>query len=249
MSSLLLQVDGLHVAYGPLRVLNGASLRVGHGEVVTILGSNGAGKTTLLRSIAGLVRHQSGTMAFDGIDIGAMPAHEKVGRGLCMVPEGRQLFPDHSVRENLELGAFRRLRSGDKAAVDRDMADIFELFPRVKERLAQKAGLLSGGEQQMVAIGRALLGRPRLLMLDEPSLGLAPALVRSIFQSFVTLKQRGIAVLLVEQMAWLGLGICDRAYVMEGGKFLIEGPRDVVRADARVVEAYLGQVKSREVSR
>jgi branched-chain amino acid transport system ATP-binding protein len=249
MSSLLLQVDGLHVSYGPLRVLNGASLSVGHGEVVTILGSNGAGKTTLLRSIAGLVRHQAGTMTLDGIDIGAMPAHQKVGRGLCMVPEGRQLFPDHSVRENLELGAFRRLRSGETAAVNQDMADIFELFPRVKERLAQKAGLLSGGEQQMVAIGRALLGRPRLLMLDEPSLGLAPALVRSIFQSFVTLKSRGIAVLLVEQTAWLGLGICDRAYVMEGGKFLIEGPRDVVRADARVVEAYLGQLKSRELSR
>jgi ABC-type branched-subunit amino acid transport system ATPase component len=166
-----------------------------------------------------------------------------------MVPEGRQLFPDHSVLENLELGAFHRLRAGEKTAVDRDMMDVFELFPRVRERLSQKAGLLSGGEQQMVAIGRALLGRPRLLMLDEPSLGLAPALVRSIFQSFVTLKNRGIAVLLVEQMAWLGLGICDRAYVLEGGKFLIQGTRDAVRSDARVVEAYLGQVKSRGLAR
>ena len=249
MSSVLLQVDDLHVAYGPVGVLNGASLTVGAGEVVTILGSNGAGKTTLLRAIAGLVRHQAGSIRFDGSDIGGMPAHDKVACGLCMVPEGRQLFPDHTVLENLELGAFRRLRSGDKAGVQRDMADIFELFPRVRERLAQKSGLLSGGEQQMVAIGRALLGRPRLLMLDEPSLGLAPALVRSIFESFVTLKNHGIAILLVEQMAWLGLGICDRAYVLEGGKFLIQGTRDVVRSDARVVEAYLGRVKSRALSR
>ena len=249
MSSALLQVDGLGVSYGPVRVLDGASLTVGHGEVVTILGSNGAGKTTLLRSIAGLVRHQAGHIQFDGADIGDMPAHEKVACGLCMVPEGRQLFPDHSVLENLELGAFHRLRAGEKTAVDRDMMDVFELFPRVRERLSQKAGLLSGGEQQMVAIGRALLGRPRLLMLDEPSLGLAPALVRSIFQSFVTLKNRGIAVLLVEQMAWLGLGICDRAYVLEGGKFLIQGTRDAVRSDARIVEAYLKQVKSRGLAR
>lgn len=249
MSSHLLQVDDLHVAYGPVAVLKGAALTVGPAEVVTILGSNGAGKTTLLRSIAGLVRRQSGQIRFDGADIGDTPAHDKVALGLCMVPEGRQLFPDHTVLENLELGAFHRLRAGERNEVQKDMADVFELFPRVRERLSQKAGLLSGGEQQMVAIGRALLARPRLLMLDEPSLGLAPALVRSIFESFVTLKNRGIAVLLVEQMAWLGLGICDRAYVLEGGKFLIEGPREKVRNDPRVVEAYLGQVKSRAVAR
>jgi branched-chain amino acid transport system ATP-binding protein len=244
MSSSLLTVDDLHVSYGPLKVLDGASLSVGANEVVTILGSNGAGKTTLLRTIAGLVSHQAGHIRFEGVDIGQLPAHRKVASGLCMVPEGRQLFPDHTVLENLELGAFGRLRNGEKNAVEADMADIFDLFPRVRDRLAQKAGLLSGGEQQMVAIGRSLLSRPRLLMLDEPSLGLAPGLVRSIFQSFLKLKERGIAVLLVEQMAWLGLGICDRAYVLESGKFAIQGDRDSVRTNPRVVEAYLGRVKS-----
>ena len=240
----MLAVDDLHVSYGAVEVLKGASFTVGSGEIVTILGSNGAGKTTLLRTISGLVASQKGSINFDGADIIRRPTHEMIAGGLCLVPEGRQLFPDHSVRENLELGAFHRLRAGREAEVKADMEEVFELFPRVRDRLSQKAGLLSGGEQQMVAIGRALLGAPRLLMLDEPSLGLAPGIVRSIFESFVKLKQRGISLLLVEQMAWLGLGICDRAYVLEAGRFSIEGAGDEVRRDARVIEAYLGRVSA-----
>jgi branched-chain amino acid transport system ATP-binding protein len=238
----LLRVDDLHVSYGPVEVLKGASFTVGAGEIVTILGSNGAGKTTLLRAVVGLVAAQSGSIHFDGAEIRRRPAHKMIAQGLCLVPEGRQLFPDHSVLENLELGAFHRLRAGQVAEVSADMQEVFELFPRVKDRLSQKAGLLSGGEQQMVAIGRAMLGRPRLLMLDEPSLGLAPGIVRLIFQSFAKLKQRGISLLLVEQMAWLGLGICDRAYVLEAGRFSIQGNREDVRRDPRVIEAYLGKV-------
>ena len=240
----MLRVDDLHVSYGPVEVLKGASFRVGAGEIVTILGSNGAGKTTLLRTIVGLIAAQSGSIHFDNAEIGRRPAHKMIAQGLCLVPEGRQLFPDHSVLENLELGAFHRLRAGRAAEVGADMQEVFELFPRVKDRLSQKAGLLSGGEQQMVAIGRAMLGRPRLLMLDEPSLGLAPGVVRLIFQSFAKLKQRGISLLLVEQMAWLGLGICDRAYVLEAGRFSVQGNRDEVRRDARVIEAYLGKVSA-----
>jgi branched-chain amino acid transport system ATP-binding protein len=240
----LLAVDDLHVSYGPVEVLKGASFTVGAGEIVTILGSNGAGKTTLLRTICGLVAPQSGSIRLDGADLRQSPAHKMIARGLCLVPEGRQLFPDHSVLENLELGAFHRLRAGQQAEVEIDMQEAFELFPRVKDRLSQKAGLLSGGEQQMVAIARALLGRPRLLMLDEPSLGLAPGIVRAIFESFAKLKQRGISLLLVEQMAWLGLGICDRAYVLERGRFSIHGARDEVRRDPRVIEAYLGRVSA-----
>jgi branched-chain amino acid transport system ATP-binding protein len=240
----LLRVDDLHVSYGPVEVLKGASFRVGAGEIVTILGSNGAGKTTLLRAVVGLVAAQSGRIHFDDVEIGRRPAHKMIAQGLCLVPEGRQLFPDHSVLENLELGAFHRLRAGQAAEVRTDMQEVFELFPRVRDRLSQKAGLLSGGEQQMVAIGRAMLGRPRLLMLDEPSLGLAPGIVRLIFQSFAKLKQRGISLLLVEQMAWLGLRICDRAYVLEAGRFSVQGNREDVRRDPRVIEAYLGRVSA-----
>jgi len=240
----LLTVDDLHVSYGPVGVLSGASLTVGAGEIVTILGGNGVGKTTLLRTICGLVPSQRGAIRFDGADISRRPTHAMIAVGLCLVPEGRQLFPDHSVAENLELGAFHRLRAGQQEQVRSDMSQVFELFPRVRDRLSQKAGLLSGGEQQMVAIGRALLGRPRLLMLDEPSLGLAPGIVRSIFEAFAKLRQRGISLLLVEQMAWLGLGVCDRAYVLEGGRFTIQGGREEVKRDSRVIEAYLGRASA-----
>jgi branched-chain amino acid transport system ATP-binding protein len=240
----LLAVDDLHVSYGPIDVLKGATFTVGDGEIVTILGGNGAGKTTLLRAICGLAPSRAGTMRLDGEDIRGRPTHTMIARGLCLVPEARQLFPDHTVLENLELGAFRRLRARQQTQVRSDMREVLELFPRVGERLSQKAGLLSGGEQQMVAIGRALLGRPRLLMLDEPSLGLAPAIVRAIFESFLKLKRRGISLLLVEQMAWLGLGVCDRAYVLEGGRFSIQGDRETVQRDPRVIEAYLGRASA-----
>jgi branched-chain amino acid transport system ATP-binding protein len=236
----LLEVSDLHVAYGELEVVRGISLAIEPGEIVTILGSNGAGKTTTLRSIAGLLRPTRGKIEFAGSSIVDVPAHEIADRGLALVPEGRQLFPEHTVRENLELGAYRHLRRGKRSDFEQALAEVFELFPRVRERLDQPAGLLSGGEQQMVAIGRALVSRPQLLLLDEPSLGLAPILLRSIFDAFVKLKARGLTILLVEQMAWLGLEICDRAYVLETGAIALSGSAREVAANPRVIEAYLG---------
>ena len=237
----LLEITNLRVAYGSLGVLKGIGLEVGEKEIVTILGSNGAGKSTTLRTVAGLITPQAGQIRFAGIDIAGLPAHAISARGLALVPEGRQLFPEHTVLENLELGAFRRLRRGFKSEFKQDLEWVFDLFPRVHERLQQRAGLLSGGEQQMVAIGRALLSRPRLLLLDEPSLGLAPILVQSIFDAFLKLRDRGITILLVEQMATLGLKICDRAYVLETGAITISGARAEVAANPRVLEAYLGR--------
>ena len=236
----MLSVVDLSVSYGAVTAVNGVSFSIGDGEVVTILGANGAGKTTILRALSGLASNKRGNIVFDGVEIGAMPGHRVMAQGVCLVPEGRRLFPDHTVMENLELGAFRRLRAGKRAEVAADLEEIFHLFPRIKDRRAQKAGLLSGGEQQMVAVARALLSRPKLLMMDEPSLGLAPGLARSIFESFLTLKKRGITLLIVEQMAWLGLGVCDRAYVLDSGRFVLEGPREQIMRDPRVVEAYLG---------
>ena len=236
----MLSVRDLSVSYSAVTAVNGVSFSVGDGEVVTILGANGAGKTTILRALSGLAAHKRGAIVFDGVEISAMPGHRVMAEGMCLVPEGRRLFPDHTVMENLELGAFRRLRSGKRAEVAADLEEIFQLFPRIRDRRAQKAGLLSGGEQQMVAVARALLSRPKLLMMDEPSLGLAPGLARSIFEAFLTLKKRGITLLIVEQMAWLGLGVCDRAYVLDSGRFVLEGPREQIMRDPRVVEAYLG---------
>jgi branched-chain amino acid transport system ATP-binding protein len=236
----LLEVDELHVAYGELEVVRGISFTIERGEIVTILGSNGAGKTTTLRSLAGLIPPKSGRIRFSGHDIGGMPAHEIANLGLALVPEGRQLFPEHTVRENLELGAYRRLREGQGREFRRSLDDVVELFPRIGERLGQLAGLLSGGEQQMVAIARALVGGPQLLLMDEPSLGLAPIVVRSIFDAFVRLQARGLTILLVEQMAWLGLEICDRAHVLETGRITLTGTSRELAANPRVMEAYLG---------
>lgn len=238
----MLEVEDIRVAYDSLEVIKGASFRVGAGEIVTVLGSNGAGKTTTLRTLSGLHRALSGRIAFDGEDIAQRKASDVARLGLSLVPEGRQLFPDHTVKENLELGAYRRLKAGERAAVARDMEEVMELFPRIRERLSQPAGLLSGGEQQMVAIARALVGRPKLLMMDEPSLGLAPILVRDIFNAFVKLRERGLTILLVEQMAWLALGVCDRAYVLESGKIVASGTREEITANPRVMEAYLGKI-------
>lgn len=236
----LLEVDDLHVAYGELEVVRGVSFAIERGEIVTILGSNGAGKTTTLRSLAGLIRPTRGRVWLDGKDITDLAPHQIARLGLALVPEGRQLFPEHSVKENLELGAYPTLREGRRAEFDQILKDVFELFPRIRERLEQPAGLLSGGEQQMVAIARALVSRPQVLLLDEPSLGLAPLLVRSIFDTFLKLKERGLTILLVEQMAWLGLEICDRAHVLETGSIVLSGTGPELSANSRVMDAYLG---------
>jgi branched-chain amino acid transport system ATP-binding protein len=236
----LLEVSDLRVAYGELEVVKGISFAVEPGEIVLMLGSNGAGKTTTMRSLAGLLRPSGGRVAFAGTDTSRAPAHAVADLGLALVPEGRQLFPEHTVLENLELGAYRHLRRGERAEFTRSLDEVCELFPRVRERLGQPAGLLSGGEQQMVAIGRALVSRPRMLLVDEPSLGLAPIPLRAIFDALRKLKARGLTVLIVEQMAWLGLDICDRAHVLEHGRITLSGPAAEIAADPRVVEAYLG---------
>jgi branched-chain amino acid transport system ATP-binding protein len=237
----LLDVEQLQVAYGPLNVLKGVSFDVAAGEIVTVLGSNGAGKTTTLRTVAGLIRPSGGRIRFADVEVAGLPAHEIAALGLALVPEGRQLFPEHTVLENLELGGYRLLRKGQRRQFEVDLDSVMELFPRLRERSKQAAGLLSGGEQQMVAIARALVGKPRLLILDEPSLGLSPIMVETIFAAFAKLKADGLTILLVEQMAWAGLKICDRAYVLEAGNISISGTRDEVMADPRVIEAYLGK--------
>jgi branched-chain amino acid transport system ATP-binding protein len=236
----LLEVEDLHVSYGELEVVRGISFTVEQGEIITILGSNGAGKTTTLATIAGLMRPARGRITFAGRDIAGAPAHEIAAAGLALVPEGRQLFPDHTVRENLELGGYALLRQGRRDAFERALAEAIELFPRIGERLYQRAGLLSGGEQQMVALARALVSRPQLLLLDEPSLGLAPIIVRAIFDAFAQLKARGLTILIVEQMAWLGLEVCNRAHVLETGRIALSGTPQELAANPRVMEAYLG---------
>jgi branched-chain amino acid transport system ATP-binding protein len=236
----LLEVENLHVGYGELEVVHGISLSVSRGEIVTVLGSNGAGKTTTLRSIAGLIAPGAGRVILGGDRIDGLAAHDIAARGLALVPEGRQLFPEHTVLENLQLGAYRALRAHKEKEFESALAEVFELFPRVRERLDQPAGVLSGGEQQMVAIARALVSRPKLLLLDEPSLGLAPILVRTIFDAFTALKARGVTILLVEQMAWLGLEICDYAHVLENGRIMLSGPPKELAANPRVMHAYLG---------
>lgn len=238
----MLKVENLCVGYGSLNVIRDLSFEVKHGEIIAVLGSNGAGKTTTLRTVAGLHRATSGRVTFDGEDVTEWTPSQIAGGGLRLVPEGRQLFPDHTVMENLELGAYRRLRAGESRAVKQDLDELLALFPRVRERLTQKAGLLSGGEQQMVAIGRAFVGRPKLLMLDEPSLGLAPILVRSLFDAFKKLRDGGLTLLLVEQMAQLALKICDRAYVLGSGTVKVTGSRDELLDHPQVLEAYLGKV-------
>jgi branched-chain amino acid transport system ATP-binding protein len=236
----LLEVEDVHIAYGELEVVRGISFTVEQGEIVTILGSNGAGKTTTLGTIAGLMRPTRGQITFGGRNIAGAPAHEIASAGLALVPEGRQLFPDHTVRENLELGGYTCLRAGRRDEFERNLAQAIELFPRIGERLDQPAGLLSGGEQQMVALARALVSGPQLLLLDEPSLGLAPIIVRAIFDAFAELRSRGLTILIVEQMAWLGLEICDRAHVLETGRIALTGAPQELAKNPRVMEAYLG---------
>jgi branched-chain amino acid transport system ATP-binding protein len=232
----LLEVRGLAVAYGGIKALHGIDLRVEEGEIVALLGSNGAGKTTTLRAISGLIRPAAGEIAFDGAPLRGVRADTIARRGLRHVPEGRRVFARMTVRENLELGAFRTRTGNVRSLLD----EVFETFPRLRERIDQTAGTLSGGEQQMLAIGRALMGSPRLLMLDEPSLGLSPLLVQTIFGVISTIHQRGTTVLLVEQNARQALRIASRAYVLENGRVAREGRAADLLDDASVIAAYLG---------
>jgi branched-chain amino acid transport system ATP-binding protein len=233
----MLKVEGLDVYYGAVHALKGVSLRAETGEVVTLIGANGAGKTTLLRSISGLVPSRSGRVTFEGKDITRMPPHEVVGLGISQSPEGRMVFANLTVEDNLELGAYRRK---DRAAIRKDRDSVYTLFPRLLERRRQTSGTLSGGEQQMLAIGRALMSRPRLLLLDEPSLGLAPLLVREIFRTILEINRTGVTVLLVEQNAHMALSIAGRGYVLETGRVQIEDQAARLLQNEDVKKAYLG---------
>jgi branched-chain amino acid transport system ATP-binding protein len=233
----LLEVSDIHAHYGSIEALNGVSLTVDEGEVVTLIGSNGAGKSTTLRSISGLTPASGGSVVFDGEEITRVPAHEIVVRGIALSPEGRHCFSRMTVRENLELGAHRRPRSQEVAD---DLDRVFTLFPRLQERDRQKAGTMSGGEQQMLAIGRALMARPRLLMLDEPSMGIAPILVARIYETIGEINKAGVAILLVEQNANYALDISRRGYVLETGRVVLRGQSAELRDDPEVQRAYLG---------
>ena len=233
----VLEVEGIHTFYGTIEALKGISLEVREGEIVTLIGANGAGKSTTLRSINGLNHPRDGTIRFMGEEITHSPAHKIVKRGISQSPEGRKLFPRMSVEENLEMGAFQRSGHAEIAA---DKERVYELFPRLKERLHQKAGTLSGGEQQMCAIGRAMMARPRLLMLDEPSMGLAPIFVDRIFETIVEINKLGTPVLLVEQNALMALDVANRGYVLETGKVALAGTAKELAANEDVKKAYLG---------
>jgi branched-chain amino acid transport system ATP-binding protein len=233
----MLELHDVHVMYGNIRALQGVSLLVAAGELVALIGSNGAGKTTTLRTISGLLRPSIGSITFEGVEISRASTDRIVALGISHCPEGRRIFGRLTVRENLVLGAVSR---DDKAAIAADMDMVFGLFPLLKERLRQAGGTLSGGEQQMLAIGRALMSRPRLLLLDEPSLGLAPLMVERIFETIEELKREGRTILLVEQNVHHALDIADRAYVMETGRITLEGPAPVLRRDPQVERSYLG---------
>ncbi len=235
--STLLRVDGIEVGYGDLTAVRDVSLEVREGEAVALIGANGAGKTTTLRVVSGLLPLRRGRIEFEGQRLDGLGPAEIVARGIAHVPEGRQLFPSMTVRENLELGA--RTRAARAARVE-TLERVFELFPRLRERGAQLAGTLSGGEQQMCAIGRGLMSRPRLLMLDEPSLGLAPVLVKAIFEDLGRINGQGLTVLLVEQNVLRSLHLAHRGYVLENGRMTLSGPRDDLLASGHIKQAYLG---------
>ena len=232
----LLKVDDIHVYYGNIHAIKGISFEVSEGEIVTLIGANGAGKSTTLNTIAGLMRPRSGQISFDGKNLASVPASRIVSLGMALCPEGRRVFQQMSVRENLEMGGYTRPAAEIPAALE----DVFTRFPRLKEREKQIAGTLSGGEQQMLAMGRALMSKPKLLMLDEPSMGLAPILVEQIFDIIKELHAAGTTVLLVEQNAQMALSIADRAYVLGTGRITMSGPAAEVLADDRVRSAYLG---------
>ena len=234
----MLQVSDLHVSYGSISALTGISFTIEPGAIVTLIGGNGAGKTTTLRTISGLLRAKAGEISFAGEDITALPPHRIVARGLCHVPEGRMIFSNLTVDENLAMGAYLQ---NDDALNAKNRTYVFSIFPRLKERLQQTAGTLSGGEQQMLAIGRALMGNPTFLMLDEPSLGIAPRLISTIFEQIVEInRERGITILLVEQNANLALEISTYAYVLETGRVVMQGESKQLRADPKLKATYLG---------
>ena len=235
----LLEVENIHSYYGHIHALRGVSLTVEEGEVVTLIGSNGAGKTTTLRSINGILPPREGRIVFRGEEIQGVPAHDMSSKGIAQSPEGRKIFFRMTVLENLEMGAYHR---NDSSEIRQDMDRVFELFPRLKERTKQEAGTMSGGEQQMLALGRALMSRPKLLLLDEPSMGLAPVLVERIFQIIREINEQGTTILLVEQNANVALEIATRGYVLETGKIVNSAPAEKLREDPKVREAYLGEI-------
>jgi len=235
--STLLEVTDLSVAYGKIVAVKGISFTVEKGEIVTLIGSNGAGKSTTLRTISGLLAPKSGTVTFKGELISGMQGHDVVKKGITQSPEGRRIFPRMTVSENLDLGAFLR---NDKSEIAADYDRVLELFPRLRERLTQKAGTMSGGEQQMLAVARAMMGRPELLLLDEPSMGLAPVLVELIFDTIVKIREQGTTILLVEQNALAALDVADRAYVLESGSVKMSGKASDLASNDEVTKAYLG---------
>jgi branched-chain amino acid transport system ATP-binding protein len=235
----LLEIENMHSFYGHIHAVRGISLAVEEGEVVTLIGSNGAGKTTTLRSIHGILPPREGKIVFDGEEIQGTPAHDMIRKGIAQSPEGRKIFRRMTVLENLEMGAYHRT---DRSEIREDMDRVFDLFPRLEERIKQEAGTLSGGEQQMLTIGRALMSRPNLLLLDEPSMGLAPVLVERIFKTIREINEQGITILLVEQNANVALEIATRGYVLETGEIVNSASAEELREDPKVREAYLGEM-------
>ncbi len=237
----MLQIKNLEVSYGPVRALQGVSLEVPKGKLICVIGSNGAGKTTLLRTISGLLKPTSGSIKLGDRELVGVKPHLIPWAGVAHCPEGRRVFPDQSVTDNLVLGAFSRIKEIGQAEMHKDMESVFQLFPRLQERREQLAGTLSGGEQQMLAVGRAIMSRPEVLLLDEPSMGLAPIIIDEVFKRLAELRARGITMLLVEQLAFRALEVADYGYVIEHGKIEIEGSAESLRNDPRVKAAYLGE--------
>jgi len=234
----LLELHNVHTYYGNIHALKGISVTVDKGEVVTLIGSNGAGKTTTLKTISGVLRPKEGTITLEGRRIDRVPPHDIVTTGICQAPEGRRIFPRLTTLENLEMGAFHR---SDKTGIQQDLERVFELFPRLKERRSQQGGTLSGGEQQMLAIGRALMSRPRILLLDEPSMGLSPVLVETIFQIIQDIHAQGITILLVEQNALMALQVANRGYVLQTGRIVLHDSAENLSENEMVRKAYLGE--------
>ncbi|MBK5211594.1 MAG: ABC transporter ATP-binding protein [Coriobacteriia bacterium] len=234
----MLKVSDLNTSYGKIHAVRGISFEVHTGEIVTLIGANGAGKSTTLKTISGMLSPTSGSIDFEGEDIAGMPSHKVTAKHIIHVPEGRRIFAQMSVKENLEMGAYLR---NDKVEIEEDLTKVLDLFPRLKERLTQKGGTLSGGEQQMLAMGRAMMSKPKLLMLDEPSMGLAPVIVETIFETIESLNEQGITILLVEQNANIALSIADRGYVLETGEIKLTGTGSELLVNEQVRKAYLGE--------